>query len=281
MRRVLSTASGLFALTALVSTAPQQGAAGPASTLAANKQLVIDFFNFRGAREDRARRFMADTYTQHNPRFLKMDTYTGAHGWQAWVAANEEATRRGNLRLVDLGGVALRNPMILTAEGDLGLAVYRGLIPDPDDPGQRYDAFAFEAFRFADGKFVEHWDQVRLKAGWMTPRPAAAPAPPVGRVAVAPAGSPAAAVMPEPAPGCTATAATVAANKQLVASLVLAKRRGLTRELVIAECDFVSLVWKQVLPDPDQAGRTWEAFTFDTYRIRDGRLVEHWDESTR
>src|SRR5262249_47519795 len=80
------------------------------SEVQANKQLINDFFNFRGALEERAKRFMSDTYRQHNPRFLKMDTYTGQHGWEAWVAANEEAQKRGNLQLVALGGIPLRDP---------------------------------------------------------------------------------------------------------------------------------------------------------------------------
>jgi predicted SnoaL-like aldol condensation-catalyzing enzyme len=66
-----------------------------------------------------------------------------------------------------------------------------------------------------------------------------------------------------------------------VTSFSQARRRGFTRELVIAECEFVSVVWKRSLPDPDEPSRTWEAFGFDTFRIRDGRLSEHWDESTR
>jgi len=36
-----------------------------------------------------------------------------------------------------------------------------------------------------------------------------------------------------------------------------------------------------VLRDPDEVQRSWDAFTFDAYRIRDGKIVAHWDESTR
>lgn len=252
------------------------------SEVQANKQLVNDFFNFRGAREERAMRFMADTYTQHNPRFLKMDTYTGKHGWEAWVAANEEAQKRGNLQLVALGGIPLRDPIILIGERDLALAVYRGMLPDPGNSGQRYAAFAFEAFRFAGGKFTEHWDQVRLTPGWMTPRqPNAA----TGGAGAGPARGNAPAV-PQPTVqseprGCVSDPAALAANKTLVTSIQRARREGLTRELVIGECDFVGIVWKQRLPDPDDATRTWEAFTFDVYQVRDGTVVAQWDESTR
>jgi predicted SnoaL-like aldol condensation-catalyzing enzyme len=255
-----------------------------AQQVPANKQLIVDFFAFRGTRQERADKFLAPDYVQHNPRFLKMDLTTGARGRQAWVAAFDEAQRLGRLQLVALGGIALRDPIILIAEGDLAFAVYRGSLPERDSPARRYDAFAFEAFRIRNGQFTEHWDQVRLRPGWMTPQPA--PAPPAANAGGAARGggapaAPAPAVVPEPAAGCTASPATIAANKALVTGLSRASRRGLTRDLLIAECDFVAEVWKQVLPDPDDAARTWEAFTFDAYRIRDGRIVEHWDEAVR
>jgi hypothetical protein len=70
-----------------------------ASTATLNKQLIVDLFGFTGTRQERADRFLAPDYGQHNPRFLKMDLVTGAHGRQAWVAANEEANRRGTSAL--------------------------------------------------------------------------------------------------------------------------------------------------------------------------------------
>jgi predicted SnoaL-like aldol condensation-catalyzing enzyme len=209
-----------------------------------------------------------------------MDLVTGARGGQAWVAANEEAARRGNVRLVELGGIALRDPIILMAEGDLAFALYRGQLPEPDDPEQRYQAFAFEAFRIRDRQFTEHWDQVRLHRGWMNPSAAVLPAQNAGGRASTAAQTPAATVAAEPPAGCTASAASAAANKALVTRFARARRKGLTRELLIAECDFVAEVWKEGRRDPDEADRMWEAFTFDAFRIRDGRLVEHWDEST-
>ena len=246
-----------------------------ASTATVNKQLLVDFFGFTGTRQERADRFLAPDYVQHNPRFLKMDLFTGAHGRQAWVAANEEAARRGNIRLVDLGGIALRDPIILIAEDDLVLAVYRGQLPEQDNPAQRHDAFAFEAFRIHDGQFTEHWDQVRLRPGWMetsarnTSNVTGEPA----RPAVNP-------IVPEPLAGCVASPETIAANKAVVIGFSRAKRRGLARELLIAECDFVAEVWKERTPDRDQPNRMWEAFTFDVFRIQNGRLTEQWDEST-
>ncbi|MBI4266455.1 MAG: hypothetical protein HY657_18950 [Acidobacteria bacterium] len=315
---------------------------GSPSTLERNKQLIVDFFAFTGGRQERADRFMTEDYVQHNPRFLRMDELTGARGRQAWVRAGEEAGLRGGIPLVALGGIPLRNPIILTAEGELAHAVYRGTLRDPDEPDTTYEAFAFETFRIRDGKFSEHWDQVRLAPGWMTPpRPATPQTPLAGRArGAAPPSAAAAAAAPappEPRAGCSATPAQLDADRRLVlsffegaptvenlrqrASLLaesyvqhnprfvefnekngLSGRQGFIRaiesgilappagtapppprvlDVTIAECDYVSVVWKQVLPDPDTPGRTWEAFTFDTFRVADGQLAEHWDGATR
>ena len=134
--------------------------------LDANKQILLDFFSFQGSREVRAERFMTEDYIQHNPRLLRMDEITGASGRQAWIEGFQEAERRG-VRIVDLGGIPLRDPVLVMAEDDLVTAIYRGEMTDPDDPGRTYEAFAFETVRIRDGKMAEHWDQVTLAPGWM------------------------------------------------------------------------------------------------------------------
>jgi predicted SnoaL-like aldol condensation-catalyzing enzyme len=259
------------------------GGAGLAQTTNASKQLIIDFFEFRGGREERAAKFQTEDYVQHHPRFLRMDEFTGARGRQAWMKAGEEAQRRGGISLVALGGIPLRNPIILMAEGDLMVAVYKGSLRDPKEPDKTYDAFAFEAFRVRNGQFSEHSDQVRLARGWMTPPP---PQPAGVRAggAAQPAATPPPSPVPEPKPGCSVSAATLAANKKLVVSTLDRAPKATpprTVEMVVAECDYVSVVWKQVLPDPDTPTSTWEAFTFDTYRVSNGQLAQHWDGSTR
>src|SRR5205823_12199844 len=120
----------------------------------------------------------------------------------------------------------------------------------------------------------EHWDQVRLRRGWME-----SSARNTSNVTGEPARPPVNPVAPEPPAGCAASPQTIAANKAAVLAFSPARRRGLARELLIAECDFVAEVWKEQKPDPDQPNRMWEAFAFDVFRIQDGRLTEHWDES--
>src|SRR4029450_2713841 len=105
-------------------------------------------------------------YLQPRPRARRLDEIPRPKGRSPWVAAFEEAEKRG-IRLVELGGIQLRNPVIIMAEGDLVTAVYKGTLPDPDDKARPYEAFSFETVRIKDGKFVEHWDQVTLAPGWM------------------------------------------------------------------------------------------------------------------
>lgn len=48
--------------------------------------------------------------------------------------------------------------------------------------------------------------------------------------------------------------------------------------IVMAECDLVTAMYKGVLRDPDQPSRTYEAFAFEMFRVRDGKFSEHWDQ---
>jgi|SRR5215469_5254402 len=45
----------------------------------------------------------------------------------------------------------------------------------------------------------------------------------------------------------------------------------------VAEDDLVTIVWKQMLPVPGVPSKTYEAFTFDAFRVKNGKFVEHWD----
>lgn len=50
--------------------------------------------------------------------------------------------------------------------------------------------------------------------------------------------------------------------------------------IVMAECDLVTAIIGNTRPDPTGSpGTTYEQFGFDTFRVRDGKLIEHWDEN--
>jgi predicted SnoaL-like aldol condensation-catalyzing enzyme len=51
--------------------------------------------------------------------------------------------------------------------------------------------------------------------------------------------------------------------------------------IVMAECDFVTIIRKTWRQDPTAAPGTWyEAYPYDTYTLRNGKLYEHWDGYT-
>ena len=45
----------------------------------------------------------------------------------------------------------------------------------------------------------------------------------------------------------------------------------------MTDCDLTIAIHKQWRPDPVTPGRFFEAFTFDAFRVKNGKLVEHWD----
>jgi predicted SnoaL-like aldol condensation-catalyzing enzyme len=49
--------------------------------------------------------------------------------------------------------------------------------------------------------------------------------------------------------------------------------------ILTAECDLVTAIVENTRPDPAAPpGTTYEHFSFDTFRVRGGKLVEHWDD---
>jgi len=49
---------------------------------------------------------------------------------------------------------------------------------------------------------------------------------------------------------------------------------------VTADGDLVTILHKRYRPDPQNKGKFYEAYGFDTFRIQDGKLAEHWDDAT-
>jgi predicted SnoaL-like aldol condensation-catalyzing enzyme len=50
---------------------------------------------------------------------------------------------------------------------------------------------------------------------------------------------------------------------------------------ILAEGDMVALAFRREMPDPQNAGKTYTTTWFDMFRIKDGKLAEHWDFGTR
>jgi predicted SnoaL-like aldol condensation-catalyzing enzyme len=48
-------------------------------------------------------------------------------------------------------------------------------------------------------------------------------------------------------------------------------------DVVIAEGDLVQVMFKRPRPEVDDPSKTYMSFWFDLFRVRDGKIVEHWD----
>jgi predicted SnoaL-like aldol condensation-catalyzing enzyme len=56
----------------------------------------------------------------------------------------------------------------------------------------------------------------------------------------------------------------------------------LTTEIVavMADDDYVAVLWPRTYPDPRTPGKTYSTSWFDTWRFVDGKADEHWDPAT-
>ena len=50
---------------------------------------------------------------------------------------------------------------------------------------------------------------------------------------------------------------------------------------IVAEGDLVTFIFKRQAPDSKDKSKTYEQFTFDMFRIKNGKIVEHWDGAAR
>ena len=48
--------------------------------------------------------------------------------------------------------------------------------------------------------------------------------------------------------------------------------------MMIAECDLIMVLHQVEEPDPLNKGKTYTAFWFEMFRIKNGKLYEHWDD---
>lgn len=116
-------------------------------TLAANKQLVYDFWRevFEGGHMENIETYMHESYIQHNP--------TVETGRAAFVEFFSQV--REPRPIED----EVQAPLVsIVAERDLVVLSFAREYEEPDAPGETYTTTWFDMFRIEDGKIIEHWD---------------------------------------------------------------------------------------------------------------------------
>jgi predicted SnoaL-like aldol condensation-catalyzing enzyme len=51
--------------------------------------------------------------------------------------------------------------------------------------------------------------------------------------------------------------------------------------MVTTDGDLVTLIFKRPRPDPADATKTYDTYWFDMFRVKNGKVVEHWDAATK
>jgi predicted SnoaL-like aldol condensation-catalyzing enzyme len=275
-----------------------------AQRLAANKQLILDYFREVVAAFDVAavKKFVADDFVLHGA-----DALVGLPAFEAILRRDF-----GDHPPLDPATVPMLPPTFVVAEGDLVTICFYMPAAEPGQPGAVYDLFAYNTYRIQNGKIAERWTNEHKYARPQLPE--------------------------DPTTGGNRTTephhvgeTDLEANKQLVvdfydrvfgrmdpsavkdfvaddyfqhASHMPQGRRGLeeyvaglARQLppppagadaaagapplpppsvLQAEGDIVVIAARMPQPLRDGSGGTWDYFAYDAYRVRDGKLSEHW-----
>jgi predicted SnoaL-like aldol condensation-catalyzing enzyme len=52
-------------------------------------------------------------------------------------------------------------------------------------------------------------------------------------------------------------------------------------DVLMSKGDLVLVMIKHTGPDPTDASKTYDSFWFDLFRVKDGKIVEHWDNAMK
>jgi len=115
--------------------------------VAANKRLVYDFWRevFEGGHMELAEKYMAESYTQHNPNVPT--------GRAAFIEFFSKFSKPKPIE------ARIKAPVVaIVGEGDLVVLSFVRENTDPKDSTKKYTTTWFDMFRIESSKIAEHWD---------------------------------------------------------------------------------------------------------------------------
>ena len=269
---------------------------------AANKRLVFDMWRsiVNAGQIELADEMLQEDYIQHSPILPT--------GREAFKKIFSVVKRRDIPELVS-------PPMVTSlAEGNLVVMALREELPEPDGGGH-YTTTHFNLFRIEGGRLAEHWHSIQDAPGaGVLPPGEGGPQRVTGLI-----GAVQASLLLSPDPVLEANKRLVfdagrllnEAGREDLASQYLAEnyiehdpnldtgREAFERRLreqpdapvsaslqapivaLLAQGDLVVLVTARSHPHPVRAGDTYTTTWFDMFRLRDGRIAEHWDGASK
>jgi len=165
---VLAPASASLLVAQLPQAPMPAGCSATAAQLAAEKNLVLDFYR-PGITLRQLIALIDPGYVQHNPLALKLAQEKHISDYEEFsrlftgIAASANPGSKNTLDGPARQGGRGPRVVILTAECDLVTAIVENTRRDPTaPPGTTYERFDFDTFRVRGGKLVEHWDNEEI-----------------------------------------------------------------------------------------------------------------------
>jgi len=233
-------------------------------------------------------KYQAETYIQHNPNIS-----TGRAGFLAAFAKDNSPVNPIPSRLKD-------PPALAAARGDYVWLMFE----KRHDSSAAHPAFyqnRFELLRLQNGQVQEHWDADAKLPGSGVVRPGVSPKPPLqfntGMLTHAELAAREIAVRAASevylqgsselasellAPGCIEHDPNLqhegSVTERVAAFVPPQLLLSYEPTIVLVNGEHVLMMWTLFAPDPDNTKQAYRWNYFQLVRVRDGKVVEHWDQ---
>ena len=248
-----------------------------------NLRLTLDWWRevIEAGHLELVPKYQAESYIQHNPNIS-----TGRAGFLAAFA-------KDNSPVNPIPGRLKNPPVLAAARGDYVWMMFEKRVT----PYQS----RFELLRLQDGQVQEHWDADAKLPGSGVVRPGVSPKPPLqfntGKLTKAELSAREIAVRVGSevylqgntglasaliAPDCIEHDPNLQHGSNVterVAAFV-APQLLLSYEptIVLVNGEYVLMMWSLFSPDPDNTKQAYRWNYFQLVRVRDGKVIEHWDQ---